>query len=198
MELHLESFEVATLIEDVTTTTRPLAAKNRNRLTVRTVEDGLAMHSDLMRVRQIVLNLLSNACKFTEDGEVTFTVERDRAEGQDWLRFTVADSGIGMSPEQTEKLFQEFSQADSSTTRRYGGTGLGLAITKRLCLMLGGDIEAESEPGVGSIFRARLPARIDQALSALTWPRGEASEQVSSAPPSSYPNLVAGTVDRRD
>jgi PAS domain S-box-containing protein len=183
MELHLESFDVATLIEDVTTTARPLAAKNRNRLTVRAVEDGPAMRSDLMRVRQIVLNLLSNACKFTEDGEVTFTVERDRAEGQDWLRFTVADSGIGMSAEQTGKLFQEFSQADSSTTRRYGGTGLGLAITKRLCLMLGGDIEAESEPGVGSIFRARLPARIDQALSALTWPRSAASEQDSSPPP---------------
>ena len=114
-----------------------------------------------MRLRQIMLNLLSNACKFTEGGEVNLTVERRTDGGKDWVRFAVADTGIGMTPEQQARVFGEFSQADSSTTRKYGGTGLGLAISRRLCRMMGGDIELTSEPGVGSTFTARLPARLD-------------------------------------
>jgi signal transduction histidine kinase len=115
------------------------------------------MHADPLRMRQIVLNLLSNACKFTEQGKVTLGAARERADGTDWLKITVADTGIGMTPEQTEKLFQEFTQADASTTRKYGGTGLGLAISRRLCRMMGGDIGLTSAPGEGTTFTVRLP-----------------------------------------
>ena len=109
-----------------------------------------------MRLRQILLNLLSNACKFTSQGEVKLRV-RKVADGRNWVEFAVADTGIGMTPEQMGKLFQEFSQADVSTTRKYGGTGLGLAISKRFCEMMGGDITVESEIGRGSTFTIRLP-----------------------------------------
>src|SRR5262244_209096 len=99
-----------------------------------------------MRLRQILLNLLSNACKFTKEGEVALRV-RHVADGRDWIEFAVSDNGIGMTPEQQSKLFEEFTQADSSTARRYGGTGLGLAITRRLARMMGGDVTVRSEPG---------------------------------------------------
>jgi CheY-like chemotaxis protein/anti-sigma regulatory factor (Ser/Thr protein kinase) len=118
------------------------------------------MHADLTKVRQALFNLLSNAAKFTENGTVTLTVERETVEGDDWLRFSVADTGIGMTPEQLGKLFQPFSQADASTTRKFGGTGLGLALTQRLCQMMGGDINVESAPGKGSTFTIWLPAAI--------------------------------------
>jgi adenylate cyclase len=112
-----------------------------------------------MRLRQILLNLVSNACKFTEHGKVNVSAAREPStrDGQSWLRVSVADTGIGMTTEQVGRLFQEFSQADSSTTRKYGGTGLGLAISQRLCQLLGGDIAVISEPGVGTEFTVRLP-----------------------------------------
>jgi CheY-like chemotaxis protein/anti-sigma regulatory factor (Ser/Thr protein kinase) len=119
-----------------------------------------------MRLRQIILNLLSNACKFTENGEVNLTVQRERAPCGDWLTFVVADTGIGMTSDQMAKVFEEFSQADSSTTRRYGGTGLGLAISRRLCHLMGGDITVDSTPGAGSTFTVRLPAEAPQASAA--------------------------------
>ena len=165
IEFHLEEIDVAALIGELATTAQPLADDKGNRLTVHCPDDLGAMHGDPMRLRQIVLNLLSNACKFTEGGEVNLTAVRRTAGGQDWVRFAVADTGIGMTLEQQARVFGEFSQADSSTTRRYGGTGLGLAISRRLCRMMGGDIELTSESGVGSTFTARLPARVDLAHS---------------------------------
>ena len=116
------------------------------------------MHSDVTRVRQILLNLLSNAAKFTENGIITLAVSRSN---DDRLRFTVSDTGIGMTPEQLVKLFQRFHQADASTTRQFGGTGLGLALTKAFAAMLGGEIDVSSTYGSGSIFAVTLPARLD-------------------------------------
>jgi PAS domain S-box-containing protein len=160
MEVHPETFDVATMVQDVITTVEPLVQQKGNTLTVRGATDLGVMHSDLTRVRQILFNLLSNAAKFTEHGTITLAVAREAEEGGDRLTFQVTDSGIGMTPEQMDKLFQTFVQADASTTRKFGGTGLGLAITKRLCRLLGGDIGVESEPGHGSTFTVRLPAAL--------------------------------------
>ena len=163
IEFHVEAIDVAELIEELATTAQPLADQKGNRLAVRCPEESGTMHGDPTRVRQVVLNLLSNACKFTEGGEVSLAVSRMRTRGKDWIQFAVADTGIGMTPEQQAKVFEEFAQADSSTTRKYGGTGLGLAISRRFCRMMGGDIELVSEPGVGSTFTARLPVTLDLA-----------------------------------
>jgi adenylate cyclase len=160
MELHLESFPVAPLIHDVVNTIETLAARNANRIVVDCGPEAGMMHSDQMRIRQTALNLVSNANKFTRDGTITISVRRQQEAGGEWITIAVADSGIGMTPEQMGKLFQEFSQADSSTTRQYGGTGLGLAISKRFCQMMGGDIVVESMPGRGSTFTVRLPTSI--------------------------------------
>ena len=160
MELHLESFPVAPLVEDVVKTIQPLAQKNANELIVRCADNAGVIQTDQTRLRQALLNLASNATKFTERGKVTISVTRTAAEGLDWIAFAVADTGIGMTPEQVGRLFQDFVQADASTTRRYGGTGLGLAISRRFCQMMGGDITVESEPGRGSVFTIRLPAEI--------------------------------------
>jgi signal transduction histidine kinase len=116
-----------------------------------------SLHADSMRLRQALLNLMSNANKFTERGSITIHARRAQENGRDWITIAVADTGIGMTPEQMAKLFQEFSQAGASTMRKYGGTGLGLAISKRFCEMMGGDITVESEPGKGSVFTVRLP-----------------------------------------
>ena len=157
LELHLEEVDLAGLIHDVAATARTLAEKNRNRLEVR-CPDGLGSTvTDLTRLRQIMLNLLSNACKFTENGEVTLEAARAARDGQDWLIFTVRDTGIGMTPEQIGRVFEEFGQAESSTTKKYVGTGLGLAISRRLCQMMNGEISVESAPGIGSSFTVRLP-----------------------------------------
>jgi signal transduction histidine kinase len=157
MELQLEDFALAPLIEGVVRTVEPLAAKNGNQLAVRC--DGAigSLHADEMRLRQALLNLMSNANKFTERGTITVDARQAQENGRDWVTIAVADTGIGMTPEQMGKLFQEFSQADASTTRKYGGTGLGLAISKKFCQMMGGDITVESEPGKGSVFTVRLP-----------------------------------------
>src|SRR5262245_34725542 len=133
-----------------------LAEKNNNRLVVDAQENLGALTTDSMRIKQNLLNLLSNACKFTKEGEVALRV-RKVADGRDWVELAVADSGIGMTAEQQAKLFQDFSQADSLTARRYGGTGLGLAISRKLARMMGGDVTVTSEPGKGSVFAVRLP-----------------------------------------
>ena len=117
-----------------------------------------------MRLRQAMLNLMSNANKFTERGTITIDARQGQENGRGWITIAVADTGIGMTPEQTDKLFQEFSQADASTTRKYGGTGLGLAISKRFCQMMGGDITVESQPGRGSTFTIRLPGIVEEAV----------------------------------
>ena len=160
MELFPEHFEVGVLVGDVATTAQPLVAKNGNALEVQISDDVGTMYADQTKLRQNLFNLLSNAAKFTEGGGISLEVVREADDGQDWLVFRVSDSGIGMRPEQQEKVFDSFVQADASTTRQYGGTGLGLAITKRFCEMMGGDIAVESEVGVRSTFTMRLPAEI--------------------------------------
>jgi signal transduction histidine kinase len=157
MELQLEDFALAPLIEGVVKTVEPLAAKNGNQLVVLCDRAIGSLHADSMRLRQALLNLMSNANKFTERGTITVHARQGQENGRDWVTIAVADTGIGMTPEQMVKLFQEFSQADASTTRKYGGTGLGLAISKRFCQMMGGDITVESELGKGSVFTVRLP-----------------------------------------
>ena len=159
MELHLESFALAPLIQGVIKTIEPLAAKNGNQVSVHCDAAIGTMHADEMRLRQALLNLMSNANKFTERGSITINARHGQENGGDWITLAVADTGIGMTPEQMGKLFQEFFQADASTTRKYGGTGLGLVISKRFCQMMGGDITMASEPGRGSTFTIRLPIR---------------------------------------
>jgi signal transduction histidine kinase/CheY-like chemotaxis protein len=158
LELNLETVNVAQLVDEVVGTARPLAEQNKNRLTVECPSGLAPLVVDAMRLRQILLNLLSNACKFTKAGEVSLRVLPVSLDGRRWLELAIADTGIGMTPEQLGKLFEEFMQADQSTARRYGGTGLGLAITRRLCRMMGGDVSVRSEVGRGSTFVVRLPA----------------------------------------
>jgi signal transduction histidine kinase/DNA-binding response OmpR family regulator len=157
LEFHYEDFDIPTLVRDVATTAQPLAENNGNQLIVRCPDDLGGMHADLTRTRQIALNLLSNACKFTKNGEISVDVRVENGEFGEQVVLEVSDTGIGMTPEQMERLFEEFSQADSSTTRRFGGTGLGLAISRRLARMMGGDIVVTSTPGEGSKFTVRLP-----------------------------------------
>jgi len=160
-ELYLEDFAVRQMLDEVTTTVRPLVEKNANTLVLEGGAELGAMHGDLTKMRQVLLNLLSNACKFTEHGTVTLAAGRECRDGEgDWLVFRVTDSGIGMTPPQMAKLFEAFAQAEASTTRRYGGTGLGLAISRRFCQMMGGDITVASEPGRGSTFTVRVPATV--------------------------------------
>ncbi len=121
------------------------------------------MRADQMRLRQALLNLMSNANKFTEKGTITIAARQRQENGREWITLAVTDTGIGMTPEQMGKLFQEFSQASSTTASKYGGTGLGLAISRRFCQMMGGDITVESEPGRGSTFTIRLPRIVEVA-----------------------------------
>jgi signal transduction histidine kinase len=165
LELNAEPVDLARLIHEVIGTAGQLAEKNQNRLVVESQENLGALTADPMRLKQILLNLLSNACKFTKEGEVTLRV-RKVTDGRDWIELAVADSGIGLTAEQQAKLFQEFTQADSLTTRRYGGTGLGLALSRKLARMMGGDVTVASEPGKGSVFTVRLPSGADNPTKA--------------------------------
>jgi signal transduction histidine kinase len=160
LELNPQTVQLATVIEEVMGTARQLAEQNKNRLVVEAQENLGTLTVDSMRLRQILLNLLSNAFKFTKQGEVTLRARRV-ANGRDWIEFAVADTGIGMTAEQQGKLFEEFSQADASTAQRFGGTGLGLAITRKLARMMGGDVTVTSEAGKGSTFTVRLPVGAD-------------------------------------
>jgi two-component system NtrC family sensor kinase len=158
LELNLERVNLARLIDEVIGTAGQLAEKNKNRLVVEAQENLGALTMDSMRLKQILLNLLSNACKFTKEGDVTLRVSKV-ADGREWVELAVGDTGIGMTAEQQAKLFQEFTQADSLTARRYGGTGLGLALSRKLARMMGGDVTVASEAGKGSIFTVRLPCQ---------------------------------------
>jgi signal transduction histidine kinase len=158
MELNLDTFALPPLIDEVVKTIEPLAAKNGNQVAVHCDAAIGMIHADQMRLRQALLNLMSNANKFTEKGTVTISALQKQENGRVWVTLSVADTGIGMTPEQMGKLFQEFSQASSKTASKYGGTGLGLVISRRFCQMMGGDITVASEPGKGSVFTARLPA----------------------------------------
>ena len=161
MELHLDSFGLAPLINDVVKTIEPLAAKNSNQVAVHCDKELGTMHADQMRLRQALLNLMSNANKFTDRGTITIDAHQRRESGRDWITLAVTDTGIGMTPAQMGKLFQEFSQASSTTASKYGGTGLGLVISRRFCQMMGGDITVKSEPGRGSTFTIRLPKYVE-------------------------------------
>jgi len=180
MDLYLETFDIATLIEEVASTAAPLIEKNGNTLNLHQISNIGTMHCDITKVQQILLNLLSNAAKFTQNGTITLTASREKiarhsseprpentsepaADSQssiaskEFLVVNCTDTGIGMNPDQLQHIFQPFTQADASTTRKYGGTGLGLAISQRFCLMMGGNISVKSQEGVGSTFTIRLP-----------------------------------------
>lgn len=158
MELYNETFVPMDLVQEVAATIEPLAKKKSNTLTISLGNDLGTMHGDRIKLRQVLFNLLSNACKFTDNGRIELTVLRSEVDGEEWFRFEVSDSGIGISEEDLPRLFQHFNQADSSTTRKYGGSGLGLAISRQYCVMMGGDISVQSTPGRGSTFVATLPA----------------------------------------
>lgn len=189
MELHSERFDVRQLVDEVAATVKPLVEKNRNRLTVRCEGEAGQAHTDLTKTRQILFNLLSNATKFTEDGEVEVEVSRRQDQEVEWLVFRISDTGIGMAPEQLTRLFKPFSQADASTSRNFGGTGLGLALCKRFCQLMGGRIDVESVPGQGSTFTFWLPIEIEtakrpksvhQLLESGEWSREQALEKAQS------------------
>ncbi len=177
MDLYLESFDVAGMINDVASTLKPLVDKNANALQVHLAPDLGAMHADLTKVRQSLFNLLSNASKFTEKGTITLEAEPVIKDGARWIAFRVADTGIGMTPEQLEKLFQPFVQADASTSRKYGGTGLGMTITQLFVKMMGGEMSVASEPGAGTTFTVLLPTEV-KAPAPAEVPQPEAAEPI--------------------
>lgn len=165
MDLALETFDLAPMVEELKTIVRPMVEKNQNKLILPDV-GGLQLHADRMKVRQILINLLNNAAKFTENGEIRLNVipTQSGSGAEATMNFEVVDTGIGMSPEQTSKLFRDFSQVDSSSTRKYGGTGLGLSISRRFAMMMGGDVVVKSELGKGSTFTLIIPQRVDMKL----------------------------------
>lgn len=164
MELHLETFDIAQLFNDVVNTIQPLMEKKNNTLTIQRADALGEMYADMTKLRQIVLNLLSNAAKFTEHGLISIEACREIKDEEDWIRICVTDDGIGMTLEQQQKLFKPFTQADSSTTRKFGGTGLGLAITKKFVEMMGGNISVVSEFGHGSMFTIQLPTLVSDPI----------------------------------
>ena len=179
MTISIEKIEVEAMLRDVISTITPLAAKNSNTLKFECPADLPPIHSDLMKVRQSLLNLLSNACKFAKEGTIQMRVAVDG----DWIDFIVEDNGIGMTPEQLGRLFEAFSQADATITRQYGGTGLGLAITRKFCRMMGGDVVVASTLGVGSTFTMRLPiVAVNATEDTSTIPGESAKASLSSRP----------------
>src|SRR5438105_9073355 len=187
MELYLETFDIPNLLEDVSTTVQLLVQKNSNALEVRCPANLGAMRADMTKVRQSLFNLLSNASKFTKNGKITLEAAREISPTDgDWIVFRVSDTGIGMTPEQQDRVFEAFSQADASTARDFGGTGLGLTITKTFCRMMGGDVTLTSEPGKGTTFIIRLPTEVRE-------PKAEsaaASESIASLKMEGRPVLV--------
>ena len=157
MDIFVEAFEIPRMVEDVVATIDALVKKNDNRLEVEVDPSLGEMRADLTKVRQALFNLLSNAAKFTHEGTIRLAVRAEQVEGEAWVRISVSDSGIGIPPEKLDHVFEEFSQADETTTRDYGGTGLGLPISRRFCQMMGGDITVESTVGEGSTFTIKLP-----------------------------------------
>ena len=180
MELYLENFDVPQLIQEVVETIRPLVTANANTLRVHCPGDLGVMHADMTKVRQSLFNLLSNAAKFTKEGSISLEVSRQTMEDREWIWFRVSDTGIGMTAEQLVKLFQTFSQADTSTTRKYGGSGLGLALTRRFSQLMGGDVTVNSVPGESSTFTIKLPATVSE----LEHPESQ------SAAPAKFPVTV--------
>jgi signal transduction histidine kinase/DNA-binding NarL/FixJ family response regulator len=186
MGLHLEDFEVLPLIDEIATTLQPAAAKNSNRIKIHVSENLGFMRADVTKVRQILFNLLSNACKFTDHGTIALDVDQNDRDG--YIRFRVTDTGIGISEKQQQNLFFEFSQADASIARKYGGTGLGLAITHRFVQLMRGQISVESEPGKGSIFTVQLPTQV--ALDATKLARPTSANDDSPAGSRIYQDTI--------
>jgi CheY-like chemotaxis protein len=180
MQLHIEMFDIHDMIEEIVTTLKPAIAKNENAFQLRMPQEIGTMRGDVTKVRQILLNLLSNACKFTDHGSISLDVDRLRHGGQDWIRFRVGDTGIGISAEQQENLFQEFTQADISIARKYGGTGLGLAISHRFVQMMKGRITVESATGQGSVFTVDLPVQAASEQIETTQPSEAVSSEAAS------------------
>ena len=168
MGVHLETFDIAQMMEEMVTTLHPAISKNSNRIQVHLAQDLGTMRADITKVRQILYNLLSNASKFTDHGTISVDVDRSAEGDQDWIRFRIADTGIGITPKQKRNLFQEFTQADVSIARKYGGTGLGLAISYRYVRLMKGRISVESEPGQGSVFTIHLPAKVTTEITEAT------------------------------
>jgi signal transduction histidine kinase/CheY-like chemotaxis protein len=183
MTLYLERFEVAATLDEVASTVQPLVAKNGNKLIIECPADMGAMHADLTKVRQTLFNLLSNASKFTDKGSIHVLVTAKQGPTGERIAIAVRDSGIGMTPEQMGKLFQSFSQADNSTTRKYGGTGLGLAISRKFCQMMGGDITVTSEPGKGSTFTMELPRTVVIGDAPVAQTAGAPARKPDAGPP---------------
>lgn len=193
MELYLENFDVQDMLQDVVVTIQPMVTRNANKLQVNLADDLGAMRADLTKVRQILFNLLSNASKFTQNGQITLNAARaGNDEKRDWLTFVVSDTGIGMDAGQVDHLFDAFTQADASTTRQYGGTGLGLAISQRFCQMMGGVINVQSQLGQGSTFTVRLPATVGLAGAGLdgAGPAAEPEPSAEEMAPSASQNVV--------
>jgi signal transduction histidine kinase/CheY-like chemotaxis protein len=180
MQLYLETFDLQTLVQEVTSTIAPLVEKRRNSLVVNCTPVIGSMHGDATKIRQTLLNLLSNSSKFTENGRVELKIEREISDNQVWVVMQVIDTGIGMTAEQMARLFKPFTQADESTASKFGGTGLGLAISKQFAQMMGGDITVTSTPGAGSNFTMRVPARVKPARSPYTVV--EKAQQAAPAP----------------
>ncbi len=187
MDLFLESFDIWTLVNEVGSTVQPLIDKNKNRLVIECPEDLGMMHADATKLRQILLNLLSNASKFTDGGTVSLRARRGLVDRQETVLLEVSDSGIGMTPEQLGRLFQTFSQADASTSAKYGGTGLGLAISRQFARMMGGDVTVTSSPGVGSTFLVNIPARVVAKKAAATIPVDTPGAEKGPASPAPTP-----------
>ncbi|MGD8566579.1 MAG: response regulator [Gammaproteobacteria bacterium] len=180
MQLYLEDVKVHLLVEEVVSIVKPMAGKNDDDIEVDCPEGVGTIKVDIMKLRQSLLNLLSNAVKFTKGGKIKLHVHREMLDGEEWVKFVVTDTGIGLSDSQMETLFNAFSQADMSTTRRYGGTGLGLTISQKFCRLMGGEISVESDLGKGSVFTLSLPVVIKEPESTDT------SEQVPQKPRGSY------------
>jgi signal transduction histidine kinase/CheY-like chemotaxis protein len=180
MEAYAEKFSLDSLIDDVSATAHPLMEKNNNRMSIERGKDLGTAWQDLTKLRQTLFNLISNAAKFTHDGAVTLHVNRATQDGQDWLTLAVSDTGIGIAEDKIERVFEEFAQADSSTTRDYGGTGLGLAISRRFCNLLGGDLDVHSEVGEGSTFTIRIPAVLPEVKQPVFVDAASASDAVGA------------------
>jgi len=168
MHLEMQTLDVATILEDISETIAPLALQNENELMITIAPDVSPVHADCLRLKQCLLNLLSNACKFTKGGEIDLSISQTAIDDQDFVVFRVTDTGIGLSDDQAARLFQPFAQADASTTRKFGGTGLGLSITKNLCEAMNGTITLHSQLGAGSTFTLHLPAATSAILCAST------------------------------
>lgn len=195
MEIYVEWVDIAVMLREVASTARPLIEQNNNTIEAQVPNDLGVIHTDSTKIRQILLNLLSNAGKFTEHGHITLRATRESDAATDWMCISVIDTGIGITGEQLDRLFAEFTQADPSTTRRYGGTGLGLALSRRLCRMLGGDITVQSTFGRGSTFTVRVPISISDVEPAADTPKRDTMwNSISTSPLVTTDLINAGTV----